>query len=62
MIFVSHGYYYRNKRMNFSISIYSVIYKNTIVFAHSLIIVVALIVLFGVPVTGMTSRSFRPCC
>jgi ABC-type polysaccharide/polyol phosphate export permease len=50
MIFVSHGNYYRNQRMNFSISIYSVIYKNTIVFAHSLIIVMALIVLFGVPV------------
>ena len=50
MIFVSHGYYYRNQRMNFSVSIYSVIYKNTIVFAHSLIIVVVLIVFFGVPV------------
>jgi len=50
MIFVSHGNYYRNQRMNFSVSIYSVIYKNTIVFAHSLIIIVGLIVFFGVPV------------
>ncbi len=50
MIFVSHGNFYRNQRMNFSVSIYSVIYKNTIVFAHSLIIVAGLILLFGVPV------------
>jgi lipopolysaccharide transport system permease protein len=50
MIFVSHGNFYRNQRMNFSISIFSVIYKNTIVFAHSLIIVAGLILFFRVPV------------
>ena len=36
--------------MNFSVSIYSVIYKNTIMLAHSLIIIVVLIVAFDVPV------------
>lgn len=50
MIFVTHGNFYRNQRMNFSVSIYSVIYKNTIIFAHSLVIVAGLILFFGVPV------------
>jgi ABC-type polysaccharide/polyol phosphate export permease len=50
MVFAFHGHFYRNQRMNFSVSIYSIIYKNTIVFAHSLIIVVGLILLFQVPV------------
>jgi lipopolysaccharide transport system permease protein len=36
--------------MNFSVSIYSVIYRNTIMLAHSLIIIIALIVVFDVPV------------
>jgi ABC-type polysaccharide/polyol phosphate export permease len=49
-IFIGQGNLYRNQKMNFSVSIYSVIYKNTIMLAHSLIIVVALIVVFGVPV------------
>jgi len=49
-IFVEHGNLYRNQKMNFSVSIYSVIYKNTIVLAHSLVIIVVLIVAFGVPV------------
>jgi ABC-type polysaccharide/polyol phosphate export permease len=50
MVFVVHGNLYRNQRMNFSVSIYSVIYKNTIILAHSLLIVVGLILIFGVPV------------
>ncbi len=50
MVFVVHGNLYRNQRMNFSVSIYSVIYKNSIVLAHSLIIVVGLILIFEVPV------------
>lgn len=51
-IFISHNNLYRNQRMNFSVSIYSVIYKNTILFAHSLLIVVALIVMFRIPVNA----------
>jgi ABC-type polysaccharide/polyol phosphate export permease len=49
-IFVDQGNLYRNQKMNFSVSIYSVIYKNTIILAHSLIIIVVLIVAFDVPV------------
>src|SRR5262249_45990150 len=49
-VFITHGNFYRNQKMAFSVSIYALIYKNTIVFAHSLIIVVALILIFGVPV------------
>jgi ABC-type polysaccharide/polyol phosphate export permease len=49
-IFVEHGRLYQNQKVNFSVSIYSVIYKNTIVLAHSLVIVVVLIVAFDVPV------------
>jgi ABC-type polysaccharide/polyol phosphate export permease len=47
--FVSHGHLYRNQKMSFSVSIYSVIYKNTIVLAHSLIIIAVLVVAFKVP-------------
>jgi lipopolysaccharide transport system permease protein len=50
LVFAAHGYLYRNQRMNFSVSIYAVIYKNTIILGHSLIIVVGLILLFQVPV------------
>jgi ABC-type polysaccharide/polyol phosphate export permease len=50
MIFITHGNFYRNQKMAFSVSIYALIYKNTIVFAHSLIIVLGLILFFGVPV------------
>src|SRR5580693_8972955 len=35
-IFIVQGHLYRNQRMNFSVLIYSVIYKNTIMLAHSL--------------------------
>jgi lipopolysaccharide transport system permease protein len=49
-IFVEQGNLYRNQKMNFSVSIYSVIYKNTIMLAHNLIIIVVLIVAFDVPV------------
>ena len=48
--FVTHGNLYRNQRMNFSVSIYSVIYKNALVLAHNLIIIVVMIIAFGVPV------------
>jgi lipopolysaccharide transport system permease protein len=49
-IFIAQGNLYRNQKMNFSVSIYSVIYRNTIIFGHSLIVIAALIVIFGVPV------------
>src|SRR6516225_685921 len=49
-IFVAQGDLYRNQKMNFSVSIYSVIYKNTVMLAHSLIIIVVLIIAFRVPV------------
>jgi lipopolysaccharide transport system permease protein len=49
-IFVGHSNLYRNQKMNFAVSIFSVIYRNALVLAHSLIIVVVLIVVFGVPV------------
>jgi len=45
-VFVQHGNYYRNQRMNFSVSIYSVIYKNTIILAHNFILVIVLIIVF----------------
>jgi homopolymeric O-antigen transport system permease protein len=49
-VFVTHSNFYRNQKMNFSVSVYSVIYKNTLVLAHSLIIIVVLVVAFGVPI------------
>jgi len=49
-IFVHQGSLYRNQKMNFSVSIYSVIYKHTIILAHSLIIIFALVVALDVPV------------
>jgi len=49
-IFIGQPNLYRNQKMNFSVSIYSVIYRNTIMLAHSLIIIVVLIVAFDVPV------------
>jgi lipopolysaccharide transport system permease protein len=49
-IFIVQGHLYRNQRMNFSVLIYSVIYKNTIMLAHSLIVIVVLIVALDVPV------------
>ena len=48
--FIVQGHLYRNQRMNFSVSIYSVIYKNTIMLGHNLIVIVVLIVAFDVPV------------
>jgi GDP-L-fucose synthase len=35
-IFVLHSNFYRNQKMNLSVSIYSVIYKNTIILGHNL--------------------------
>jgi ABC-type polysaccharide/polyol phosphate export permease len=49
-IFVGQANLYRNQKMNFSVSIYSVIYKNTIMLAHNLIIIVILMVAFDVPI------------
>ena len=49
-IFVTHSHIFRNQKMNFSISIFSVIYRNLVMLAYNLIIVVILIVMFGVPV------------
>jgi ABC-type polysaccharide/polyol phosphate export permease len=49
-IFAQQGNLYRNQKMNFSVSIYSVIYKNTIILAHTLVIVVVLIIALDVPV------------
>jgi homopolymeric O-antigen transport system permease protein len=49
-IFVIHSNFYRNHRMNLSVSIYSVIYKNSLILAHNLIIIIILILAFAVPV------------
>jgi ABC-type polysaccharide/polyol phosphate export permease len=49
-IFVLHTNYYRNQKMNFSVSIYSVIYKNAIILAHNFIIVIVLIIVFGLSI------------
>jgi ABC-type polysaccharide/polyol phosphate export permease len=49
-VFVNHGNLYRNQKMNFSVSIYSVIYRQTLMLAHSVIIIMALVIGFGVPV------------
>jgi lipopolysaccharide transport system permease protein len=49
-VFVGQGSLYRNQKMNFSVSIYSVIYRNTIMLGHSLSIIVVLIIAFKVPV------------
>jgi lipopolysaccharide transport system permease protein len=49
-VFTSQADMYLNQRMNFSVSISSIIYKNTIILAHSSIIALALILIFGVPI------------
>lgn len=49
-IFVTHAAFYRNQKMHYAVSIYSVLYKNTIVIGYNLIIIIMLIVPFGVPV------------
>jgi lipopolysaccharide transport system permease protein len=48
--FVNHGNLYRNQKMNFSVSIYSVTYRHALILAHSFVIIVVLIIAFGVPV------------
>jgi lipopolysaccharide transport system permease protein len=53
-IFAAHGPYYLNQKMVLSVSIISVIYRNAIVLAHNMVIVVVLIILFGVPVNWNT--------
>jgi lipopolysaccharide transport system permease protein len=49
-ILVEHARLYLNQKMNFSVSIYSVIYKNTMILGHNLVIIVVLILAFGVPI------------
>lgn len=49
-VFVTQQHLYRNQKMSFAVSIYSVIYKNTWIFAHSLIIVVAFVAIFNVSI------------
>ncbi len=49
-VFVLHGNFYRNQKMNFSVSIYSVIYKNSMILAHNLIVIFVLVLAFGVPI------------
>jgi lipopolysaccharide transport system permease protein len=49
-IFTAHGQFYRNQKMNFAVSIYSVIYRNTIIIGYNLIIIALLIVVFSIPV------------
>jgi homopolymeric O-antigen transport system permease protein len=61
-IFVTHGSFYRNQKMIFSVSVYSVIYNNTMMLAYNLIVVVVLIIAFGVPSTGICCSSCRHWC
>jgi ABC-type polysaccharide/polyol phosphate export permease len=49
-VFGTQASLYLNQKMNYSVSIYSVIYKNTIMLGHSLLIVIALIIIFQIPV------------
>ena len=49
-IFSTHANIYRNQKTSFPVSVYSIIYKNTIVLAHNALIIVALILIFQVPV------------
>jgi lipopolysaccharide transport system permease protein len=51
-VLISHGNLYRNQKMNFSVSIYSIIYKNTLMLGHNLIVVAVIILAFGVPING----------
>jgi ABC-type polysaccharide/polyol phosphate export permease len=53
-IFAAHGPYYLNQKMVLSVSIISVIYRNSIVLAHNMTIAIVLILLFGVPVNWNT--------
>ena len=49
-ILVLHSGLYLNQRMNYSISIYSLVYRNSMILAHNMMIVAAVIVIFGVPI------------
>jgi ABC-type polysaccharide/polyol phosphate export permease len=49
-IFAIHGRYYLNQNMVLSVSIFSVIYKNTIMLLYNALIIFALIFIFDVPV------------
>ena len=49
-VFNAHGQFYRNQKMNFAVSVYSVIYKNTIIIGYNLIIIAILII--GFPNSG----------
>ena len=57
-VFTAHGQFYRNQRMNFAVSIYSVVYKNTIIIGYNLIIIALLIAIFGIPVNWYLLQIF----
>jgi ABC-type polysaccharide/polyol phosphate export permease len=49
-VLTAHSQFYRNQKMNFAVSIYSGIYKNTIIVGYNLIIIAILIAIFDIPV------------
>jgi ABC-type polysaccharide/polyol phosphate export permease len=57
-VFALHGQFYRNQKMDFSVSIYSVIYKNTIIVGYNLIIIAILVIGFGIPVNWHLLQVF----
>jgi ABC-type polysaccharide/polyol phosphate export permease len=48
-IFSVHSRYYLNQKMVLSVSVFSVIHKNTIILLYNMLIILALIVIFRVP-------------
>jgi lipopolysaccharide transport system permease protein len=57
-VFVNNGSYYLNQKMSFSTAIYALAYRNLITLAHNLVIVVAVMLLFAVPVSYGIIVSF----
>jgi ABC-type polysaccharide/polyol phosphate export permease len=47
--FSSHVNIYRNQKTSFAVSIYSIIYKNTLILAHNALVIAAVILIFQVP-------------
>jgi hypothetical protein len=63
LISVTHGNLYQNQKMNFSVSIYSVIYKNTLMLTDNLVIIIVIIIIaLGVPVNWYLSQIGRDFC
>jgi len=58
-IFSVHSRYYLNQKMVLSVSILSVIYKNTIILVYNILIVIVLIFVFDVPV-GLNLLTLGP--